>query len=790
MDLRCADRLRPVIRIPGKLKQAGQIWTNLPLHSKGLVVVAIPLLALIVTTLSFCLVQRQHQQAETRVRRTIETRSAMRNMLTFLLGAEAGIHGYLVIGQEEWLEPYEEARQALPGVLARMEKMEQAEGGTDRIGGMRRIRSLTEQEMAVLAALRKYTGLPARLPKELCVKSKALLSALRREFHVRQASTDRLLLEYDAQADQARQRTFAVIGWGGLLGLGGGLLVALLFAHGLAYRVRRLGESAHRLAQGQPVLPMDSGADEIGRLSRALEDAGALLAWREQALSEAQAFLEHLIDSSPVVIFKCGIADGLVTYVSPNVERLLGYSPKEILGSADFWQKCVCPEDQERLVSTLQEEMEQTGGDYRFRHKNGEYRWLQMVVRLEHDKAGGPVNLLGYTLDITARKRAEEAVRQAKEEAEKANRAKSEFLSRMSHELRTPLNAVLGFGQLLEMDDLAIEQRESVDHILQAGRHLLQLINEVLDIARIESGRIYLSIEPVLVREVLQETWELIEPLAEQQHVRLSDEVTDTADQYVRADHQRLKQVLLNLLANAVKYNREGGTVTVFCEAATNGWLCLKVSDTGPGIPPGKMHRLFTPFDRLGAEQTGVEGTGLGLALSKRLVTAMGGNLGVETMDGQGSTLWVELPLAEGPMARLERQPEGVPAPIGGCGPCRTVLYVEDNLSNVRLIERVLAQRPTTRLLAAMQGQMALDLAREHHPDLILLDLHLPDIPGNEVLHRLQLDPETCAIPVVVISADATASQIERLCAAGARAYLTKPLDVKQFLGIVDEILR
>jgi len=383
--------------------------------------------------------------------------------------------------------------------------------------------------------------------------------------------------------------------------------------------------------------------------------------------------------------------------------------------------------------------------------------------------------------------------RAAELRAETASRAKSEFLSRMSHELRTPLNSILGFAQVLEMDSLSPEQCESVGYIVKGGRHLLRLIDEVLDIARIEAGRLAISPEPVPVRDIVREALDLVKPLAAERHVRLLDGgASDAPDQHVLADAQRFKQVLLNFLSNAIKYNREGGTVTLSYSAPAPGWLRLEVIDTGPGIPPDGLERLFAPFERLGAEQAGIEGTGLGLALSKRLVEAMGGRLGAESTLGRGSTFWIELAVAESPVKRLTRDDLAEPASAGGDGSSKAgiVLYVEDNLSNVQLIKRLLVHRPKVRLLPIMQGRLALDLASQHNPDLILLDLQLPDIPGDEVLRRLRETPETRHIPVIVISADATPGQIDRLRAAGAWQYLTKPFDVKKFLSLLDEALK
>jgi CheY-like chemotaxis protein len=339
------------------------------------------------------------------------------------------------------------------------------------------------------------------------------------------------------------------------------------------------------------------------------------------------------------------------------------------------------------------------------------------------------------------------------------------------------------------MDGLEPRHQESVGQILKGGKHLLDLINEVLDIARIESGRMTLSLEPVVLADALSEAIGLIQPLAAEQGIELKAEDARSADRYVRADRQRLKQVLLNLLSNAVKYNRSGGRVIVRCLEVQGEGLRVEVSDQGAGIPPEMMDRLFLPFERLGAEGTGVEGTGLGLALSKGLTEAMGGSLGMTSIPGQGSTFFVELPRAEEPGVTDEQGEAGgrlgAPTPDGS----HTLLYIEDNLANLRLIERALDHRPGLILLTAMQGSLGLDLARQHQPDLILLDLHLPDMPGDEVLRHLRGDPRTQRIPVIVISADATPGQIRNLLATGARAYLTKPIDVSRFFEAVDQAL-
>jgi signal transduction histidine kinase/CheY-like chemotaxis protein len=385
-----------------------------------------------------------------------------------------------------------------------------------------------------------------------------------------------------------------------------------------------------------------------------------------------------------------------------------------------------------------------------------------------------------------AQRESEERARQA---AEAANFAKSEFLSRMSHELRTPLNAILGFGQLMELEADTPERKENADHVLKAGRHLLSLINEVLDITGIEAGNLPLSSEPVLVREVAAEVLSLMGPLAASRRISLRCDLPESPGLFVQADRQRLKQVLLNLTANAVKYNREGGTVSIWCERQETGRIRVLVHDTGPGIAPDKLSRLFTPFDRLGAAQS-VEGTGLGLAVSKRLAEAMKGTMGVISDVGVGSRFWIELPPALSPMDAVgdDAPAPAVPLTESSRGR-RKVLYVEDNLPNLALMQRVLGRREDIELIPAMTGGIALDMLRQHHPDLVLLDLHLPDMTGDDILAYLKRDANLRDIPVVILSADATQAHIDRLLAAGAREYLTKPLDLQRLFNVLTAVL-
>lgn len=401
----------------------------------------------------------------------------------------------------------------------------------------------------------------------------------------------------------------------------------------------------------------------------------------------------------------------------------------------------------------------------------------------------GSATFHAFVTDVTNRNRARDEMRAAQLAAEEANRSKSEFVSRMSHELRTPMNGILGFAQLLEIEgNLRQEQQESVREIVRAGKHLLDLINEVLDIAQIESGKLSVSLEAVSVEAVVRDCAALIRPLLDQRKLTLAIE-TGPAEAYALADHQRLKQLVLNLLSNATKYNRPFGHIAIRCSASSDERIELSVRDTGLGIPADKIERLFTPFDRLDVPDEKEEGTGLGLALSKNLVEVMNGSISVESELGNGTTFTISLPAAEPPVKGALAMPSAEESV--GQEPSRnsSILYVEDNVANVTLVERILKRRPLVTLQTVMLGQLGIDLASELMPDIILLDMNLPDMNGDEVLLRLQADAVTKSIPVVMLSADATGGQVNRMLAAGAAGYLTKPLDVAEFLSTIDAVL-
>lgn len=1052
-------------------------WLSFLSRSKGALTVLLPLAMLGAVALAWVVYDRVETRLDLLAAEGERVRSQLWTVRTLLVELDTAQQNFGQSGDAAWLQRYRAAALALgPAVADLQTGLEPFEAGDPaRLG-------------ALLAALPDPAAPPpAATDRPVLAQAVEELTSVGSDFTRRFAGRQ-------GDLQQAQRRVFAgVIGFA-LIGLMGGFLAGARLTFLVRRRLGRLEENARRLQQGLAPLPVACTDDEIGRLGRGLEEAGALLLAREQELEEVKGFLEHLITIGPVMMFRLHPANMSLTYVSPNIERLLGYAPAAVVGMADFLSEYIHPAERAAFDAAYRQSVQQRAstmeGEYRLLHRDGHYRWFYIMARYEYAVDGQPLQVLGYGMDITDRRevaraqqeqtrlvrllqevavaaneagsveealqtclerigdytgwpvghayvmdrpgefapthiwrlpgpetfqafrhiteatrfragvgligramvsgkpewikdvredsgfirarqgveievrcafavpvlvgpdvlavlefyntepedpdvalltvmaqvgtqlgrvierkkavealrqseerfarafrssplptaistlaegrfidfndrfhehlgydraaligrtslelglwadladrqrllqgltdqgavrnmafryrtsqgelrdalmsaelvevdnqrcmltvmqdvtdqlRQEEDLRQAKAEAERANQAKSQFLSRMSHELRTPMNAILGFAQLMEMDELTPENREGLAHIMKAGRHLLNLINEVLDIARIESGRMALSPEPLRIGEVVAETLDLVSPLAAARDIQVQGAACVLSNDYVMADLQRLKQVLLNLLSNAVKYNREGGLVTISCSRTDESRLRLTVTDTGWGIAGDKLERLFTPFDRLGAEQSGVEGTGLGLALARGMVEAMGGSIGVDSAPGQGSTFWIELQRTADPIQAVVAE-EAAAAVALPPPRVRTVLYIEDNPANLQLVQRILVRAGYhAKMLTAMQGGLGLELARNHRPDLILLDLQLPDISGRQVLERLQADPRTHSIPVVVVTADATSHHQEELRAAGAREYLTKPLDVARFLQVVGAFLQ
>jgi PAS domain S-box-containing protein len=556
--------------------------------------------------------------------------------------------------------------------------------------------------------------------------------------------------------------------------------------------VPRMTRHYRRTTLDGRVLDVRTHAAADGSVTRTYTDITAELR-AQTALRESETRFRSLADAAPALIWLSD-TEGRQTWFNQRWLEYRGTTMDEEL--AHDWTSRVHPDDYERCRVAFAAAFgarERYDIEFRLRRADGGWGWIADTGIPRAGPAGRFEGYVSYGWEISERKAAEAALIAAKDEAERANRAKSEFLSRMSHELRTPMNAILGFGQLLENDGdnpLTPTQRGRVRELLRGGRHLLTLINEVLDLARIESGALQLQLEPVDVPALVAACRRLVQPVAEQREITLD---VDTPDGpcHALADRQRLQQVVLNLLSNAIKYNRRGGQVRITCRRDGER-VRLEVSDCGPGISAQQQTRLFQAFERLDADKSAVEGAGIGLALSKWLVDLMKGEIGVTSEVGAGSTFWVDLVGAE---AQPEpAPPDTAPMPLGEppasrVPPTRTVLYIEDNPVNQILMQGMLARRPGIRLLMADRALAGLEIAAADPPDLVLLDIQLPGIDGFETLRRLRAAPATRDLPVIAVSANAMPGDVEQARRAGFSEYLTKPLEMKRLLDVVDRAL-
>ena len=516
----------------------------------------------------------------------------------------------------------------------------------------------------------------------------------------------------------------------------------------------------------------------------------------QAALSASETRFRTMADGAPAFIWQ-GDADGRALWFNQAWLSCLGLTLPQALQQT--WVERMHPEDYAACQLAFEQAVllkQPFTSEFRVRTADGREIWVADHGIPQLDAEHRLQGYVAYGWDVTSRKAAELSLRAARDEAERANRAKSDFLSRMSHELRTPLNAVLGFAQLIEREPaepLQPLQRERVLQILRGGGHLLELINEVLDLARIESGALTMQVEPVHVVGLVQDSLQLVAPTARAAGVALDgpsfgDAAGPDAVGVLHTDATRLRQVLLNLLSNAIKYNQAGGHVRVQVTGSPCG-VRLEVSDTGPGLQPEQQARLFQAFDRLGAEQGGVEGTGIGLALSKALVDLMGGQIGVRSTPGRGSTFWIDLPRGNPPAlaapASSPASPAAMPTEPATAGPLRRVLYIEDNRVNQIVVESMLARLPGVQVALASDPVEGLEMAFEQPPDLVLLDIQLPMMSGYEVLQRLRAEARTAAVPVIAVTANAMPEDLERAREAGFDDYVTKPLELARLLGAV-----
>jgi PAS domain S-box-containing protein len=517
----------------------------------------------------------------------------------------------------------------------------------------------------------------------------------------------------------------------------------------------------------------------------------------DQRLRDQQFYTRSLIESNVDALITTD-PSGIISDVNKQMEALTGFKRDELIGVP--FKNCFTDAARaEAGIKRVLMETKLTDYELTARARDGKETVVSYNATTFYDRDRTLQGVFAAARDITERKILDRALQDtnlalqgAKLAAEKANLAKSDFLSNMSHELRSPLNAILGFAQLMESSTPppTPAQRQSIDQILQAGWYLLALINEILDLALIESGKLSLSPEPISLADVLSDCRGMIEPLALKNGIGLTFPRFDDTP-FVKADRTRIKQVLINLLSNAIKYNRAGGTVEVTWAMSATQRLRIAVHDTGNGLTPENLAQLFQPFNRLGQESGSEEGTGIGLVVSKRLVELMGGEIGAESTIGVGSVFWIELHSARAPslvVAATEVHAD-TPARAHSEAALHTLLCVEDNPANLMLVEKLLERRPDIRLLTAKDGIRGIEMARAARPDVILMDINLPGISGLIALGILSEDSETASIPVIALSANAMPGDIEKGLAAGFFHYLTKPIKVNEFMDTLDGAL-
>ena len=547
-----------------------------------------------------------------------------------------------------------------------------------------------------------------------------------------------------------------------------------------------------------PVIPDDAG-----------RAAGIIEVRRQEALLKTGALQNAILTSANFSIIATD-EKGIIQLFNVGAERMLGYSaaqvvnqispsdihdPQEVIARAEALSLELATTITPGFQALAFKASRGIEDSYELTYicKDGSRFPAIVSITALRDDYGDIIGYLLIGTDNSMRKLVELELHNAMAVAEKASLAKSEFLSSMSHELRTPLSAILGFAQLMESGTPAptFSQRRSIEQILKGGWYLLDLINEILDLAVIESGKLSLSLEPISLAEVVQECRAMIEPQAQKRGIGMSFPRFDTPT-FVKADRTRVKQVLINLLSNAIKYNRPDGAVVVDCVASAPQRMRISVRDNGEGLSAEQLAQLFQPFNRLGRETSIEEGTGIGLVLCKRLIELMGGAIGVESTIGQGSVFWLELNLTD-ERAAVVGVVEPVPVvkvQVNAGVHLHTVLYVEDNPANLMLVEDLIARRPDIHLLSARDGIQGIEIARAALPDVILMDINLPGISGIKALRILADDPLTAHIPVVAVSANAIPRDIEKGLDAGFFRYLTKPIKVNEFMDTLDETLK
>ncbi|MEQ6342460.1 MAG: CHASE3 domain-containing protein [Gammaproteobacteria bacterium] len=704
------------------------------------------------------------------------------NFLSTLVDSETAMRGYVLTGDEAFLEPYLAVRDRIRGNLQELRQLTLIPTAKNHLDALVPLVDAKLAHISQAIELRRNHDETAAVALVRSGQGRRLMDSIRAEMGRHIPLEEGMLAQREAEFQSSMRNLFAAIV--------GASLFTLLFALAFAYSFYR--ETQLRLKnlvhlETQKLLEIQEQTNkQLQQANVTLQLSEARYRTLFESIDEGFCIIEMIFDKHDKPV------DWRFLEVNPSFEKQTGLH--DIVGKR---MRELAPDHEAHWFETYGKVV-LTGEPIRFVNeaKALDDSWFDLYAFRVGGRDSRKVAVL-FT-NITERKRLDQALQdqnaeleRARRLAEKANLAKSAFLSSMSHELRTPLNAILGFAQLLEAGSPppTAAQLVRLHQITKAGWYLLELINEILDLAVIESGKLSLSGEPVSLIDVMRECQAMIEPQAQQRGIHINFLPFDP-DWYARADRTRVKQVLINLLSNAVKYNREQGTVMVKCTARTPERIRISIKDSGAGLSVEKMAQLFQPFNRLGQEAGAEEGTGIGLAVTKRLVELMGGTVGVESTVGVGSEFWIELIRDVTPQlaARQAMPAERVPQTQGNA-PLRTLLYVEDNPANLMLVEHIIEDHPQLRMLSARDGNRGIALARTYQPEVILMDINLPGISGIQALKILREDPVTAHIPVLAISANAMPRDIEKGLAAGFFRYLTKPIKVNEFMEALDMAL-
>ena len=708
------------------------------------------------------------------------------NLLSALKDAETGERGYLLTSDEAFLKPYVAVRDSFGSRVEELRQLTSASATQKHLDILAPLVAASLDNISHTVELYRSHDVTAAIAFVRTGEGKRLMDLVRAEINSINQIGEGALLQHETDFEANMRFLFILIVISSLFAL----LLALLFAY-LIYRdtQQRLKSLIH--LETQHFLEIQE------ELNKKLHQANITLRVNEEKLAVTLNSIGDAVIATD--------ASGLVALLNPQAEQLTGWERVDAIGrpvgeifhivNHETRQPATIPVAETLTLGTIHGLANHT---ILIARDDSECAIADSCAPIR-DHEGQVVGAVLVFRDVTERDLLDQALRaknveleSARSVAEKANLAKSEFLSSMSHELRSPLNAILGFAQLMESDTPPPTpiQKQSLDQITRAGWHLLTLINEVLDLAKVESGQVPLSPEPVSLAEVMLECKGMVEQQAQQRNIKLTFPRFDIPC-YVRADRTRLKQVIINLLTNAIKYNLNQGVVEVKYTEGHSGRIRVNIRDTGAGLSPEQLGQLFQAFNRLGQDAAGVEGTGIGLVVSKRLVELMGGAIGVESTVGVGSVFWFELSSVVEPHLAVNvgdgaalAQPD-----IDRGARMHTLLYVEDNPANLKLVELIIARRADMRLLTAVNGNSGIEVARVSQPDVILMDINLPDISGFEALIRLRSNPTTEHIPVIALSANAMPRDVKNGLQAGFLLYITKPIKVSEFMDALDVAL-